>query len=111
MAADHQGLAQPRQLARRHPHLLDDAIDGDLGAKVVAWDSDADTVGIQPAGEMAEERTVQRLPVSAMNENDDWAIAIARKKINRVARAGTIRHCPRGVPRAIACCIPRPTGN
>src|ERR1700722_13652401 len=109
MAADHQRLAQPRQFARRHPHLKDDLIDGDIGAKVVAWNGDTDAVSIQPAGQMAEERTVQRLPISAMDKNDDRAITIAGKKINRVARTGTVRHRTRGVLRAVACGIPRPT--
>src|ERR1700729_1999248 len=99
MATDHQRLAQPCQYARRHPHLLDDAVDGDIGTKVVARNGDADAVGIEPASEMTEERPVQCLPVSAMNENDDRAIAIARKKIDGVARAGTVRHRARGVLR------------
>jgi len=54
MAADDERPPEPRQLARRHPHLPDNVIDGDIRAKVVAWNRDADTMGIQPTGEMAE---------------------------------------------------------
>jgi len=37
-------------------------------------------MSIQPSGEVAEKRTVQRLPVTAVNENGDRAFTIAGKK-------------------------------
>ena len=77
MAADDEGLSEPRQFAGCLAHLADDAIDGDIGAKVVAGNGDADAVGIQAACEMAEKRDVQRLPVAAMNEDDDRPVIAA----------------------------------
>ena len=62
MAAYDQTPPQPGQLARRHPHLPDNVIDGDIWTKVVAWNRDADPMGIQPSGEVAEKRTVQHHP-------------------------------------------------
>src|ERR1700730_17060092 len=98
---------QPRQFARRRPHLPDDLIDGDVRAKVVAWNRDARSMGIQPSGEMAEKRTVQRLPVTAMNENDDRAVVITGKEIDPVTRPRTIGNGPRrlqvGIGRGVAC--------
>ena len=47
-------------------------------------------MGVQPAREMAEERTIQRLPVAAMDEDDDRARAIAGKQIDPVALARTV---------------------
>jgi hypothetical protein len=54
MAADDQRPPQPRQFARRHPHLPDDLFDGDLGTEIVGGNRDIDAMGIQPCGEMAE---------------------------------------------------------
>ena len=82
MAADDQRLPEPRQFTRRHPHLADDLFDGDIGTEIVARNRDADAVGIQPASEMAEKRAVQRLPVAAMNEDDDRAFVVAGEKID-----------------------------
>src|SRR5258708_30055297 len=90
MAAGDERLAEPRQLMRRRPHLLDNLVDGDIGTKVVAWNRDADAMGIQTSGEVAEKRAVQRLPVAAMNEDDDRALAIAGKEIAHVPRAGAV---------------------
>ena len=70
--------------------MLDDFVDGDVGTEIVAWYGDVDAVGVQPAGEMAEERTIERLPVAAMNEDDDWAGAISGKEIDPVTLARTI---------------------
>ena len=56
-----------------------------------------------PRAQMAEERTVERLPVAAVDEHDDRAVAVAGKKIDRVARARTVadharRHAARDRP-------------
>src|SRR5450631_2673662 len=101
MAAYDQTPPQPRQFARRRPHLPDNVIDGDIRAKVVAWNRDADSMGIQPSGEMAEKRTVQRLPVTAMNENDNLAVVITGKEIDPVTRPRTIGNGPRPMPLTI----------
>jgi len=45
---------------------------------------------IQPPRAMAEERAVQCLPVTAMDEDDDRAILIARKEIDCVAGGWTV---------------------
>src|ERR1700682_2642017 len=111
MAAHHQRAPQPRQLPRRGPHLLDNVIDGDTGAKVIAWNCDADPLGVQPFGEVAEKGTVQRLPVAAMNENDDRAFIIAGKEINSVPRTGTVGNRARRVPLAIGGRVFCPTGD
>ena len=44
-------------------------------------------MGVQPGGEMTEERTVERLPVAAVNEDHDWALTAAGKEIDPVALA------------------------
>ena len=54
----------------------------------------------RPRGEMAEERTVQRLPVAAVNEDDDRAFAVAGEEIDHVARAGPIGISARRVLRS-----------
>src|SRR5882672_6703308 len=111
MAAHDEGSPEPRQFARRHSHLLDNLIDGHIGAKIVAWNGDADAVGIQPASEMAEKGTVERLPVTAMNEDDNRPFPDTGKEINDVACAGTVGNRARCVllapGRRVAC----PTGN
>src|ERR1700694_1969415 len=111
MAAYHERAPKPRQLTRCRPHLLDNVVDGNTGAEVIAWNCDADLVGIQPSGEMAERGTVERLPVTPVNENDDRASIIAGKEINRIACTGTIRNRARGTPRAIGCRVSCPTGH
>src|ERR1700730_5724900 len=111
MTAYDQPPPQPRQFARRRPHLPDDLIDCDVRAKVVAWNRDARSMGIQPSGEMAEKRTVQRLPVTAMNENDDRAVVITGKEIDPVTRAGTIGNGPRRMPLTIGCGVTCPAGD
>src|SRR6266480_5557891 len=92
MATDHQRAPKSRQRARSRPHLPDNLIDGNMGTKVIARNGDADPMGIQPTGEVAEKRTIQRLPVTAMNENDNRAFILAGKKIDHVARAGSVGH-------------------
>src|ERR1700730_7419199 len=109
MAAHDQRLREPRQLPRRRAHLPDNVLDADIGTKVVARNRDADAMGIQPSGEVAEKRTVQRLPVTAMDEDDDRALAIAGKEIDHVPRAGTVGDRARGVLLAIGGRIARPT--
>jgi hypothetical protein len=100
-----------RQLTRCRSHLLDNVVDGDTGTKIVAWNGDADAVGIQPAGEMAERGTVERLPVTAVNEDDNRAFAIAGKEIKAVPRAGAVGNRARGMLRAIGCGVACPTGH
>src|ERR1700687_4150668 len=111
MAAYHERAPKPRQLTRCRPHLLDNVVDGNIGTKVIAWNCDADPVGIQPSGEMAERGTVERLPVTPVNENDDRASIIAGKEINRIACTGTIRNRARGTPRAIGTLLADPAGQ
>src|ERR1700676_4652352 len=111
MAAHDESPPKPRQLTRCRPHLLDNVVDGDTGTKVIAWNGDADAMGIQPSGEVAERGTAQGLPVAAMNENNDRTLVITGKKINRVAFAGTVSNRPRSVPRAIGCGVSRPAGH
>src|SRR3954463_8390972 len=98
MAANEERPPKPRQLTRCHPHLLDNVVNSNAGTKVIAWNGDADPVGVQSSREMAERRTVQRLPVAAVNENNDWAFTIAGKEIDRVPRAGSVGNGTRGVP-------------
>src|SRR6202030_1757661 len=86
-------------------------VDGDTGTKVIAWNGDADAMGIQPSGEVAEGGTVQGLPVAAMNENNDRAFMIAGKEIDHVPRAGTVGNGTRGVPLAVGCGVSRPAGH
>ncbi len=111
VAADDQTPSKPRQLARRHPHLLDNMIDCDIRTKVVARNGHAHPMGIQPAGKMAEKRTVQRLPVTAMYENNDRAIIVARKQIDRVPRRWTVGNGTRSAAFAIGRRVARPTGD
>src|SRR5712672_494174 len=96
MSADDQRLPEPRQLTGHRPHLADDLSDRDIGTQVIAWDRNTDAMGIQAAGEVAEKGTVQRLPVTAMNEDDDRARVIGGEEINGVARAGTVGDRARG---------------
>src|SRR5450755_4220705 len=111
MTAHDQRPSKPRQFARRHPHLPDDVIDGDIWTKVVTRNGDADPMGIQPSGKVTEKRTVQRLPITAMNENDNRTVVIAGKEIDPVARAGAVGNGPRDMPVAIGCRVARPTGD
>ena len=111
MAADDERPPKPRQLTRCRPHLLDDVVHGDAGTKVVAWNGDADPMRVQSFREVAERGTVQRLPVAAMNENNDRAFMIAGEEIDHVPRAGTVGNRARGVPRAIGCRVFCPTGE
>ena len=74
------GRPKLRQFARRGSHLADDRFDADIGAQIVAGNGDADAVRVQPRGEMAEKGTVQRLPVPAMDKDDDRAVAVTGKK-------------------------------
>ena len=113
MAADDQRPSEFCEFARCRPHLFDDVGDGNGGAKIVARHRDVDAMGIQPAGEMTEERAIERLPVAAVNEDDDGARAIAGKQIDPVTFARTIRHrFQRASMRfAIGLRIARPAGD
>src|SRR4051794_35013222 len=111
MSADDQRLPETRQLTGHRPHLADDRLDGDVRTQLIAWDRDADPMGIQPTGEVTEKGTIQRLPVAAMNKNDDRPFVAAWEKINGVARAGTVGDQARGMRFAIGGRIARPTGE
>src|SRR5216684_5928418 len=111
MATYDQTPPEPRQLPRRRPHLPDDLIDGHVRTKIVARNGDANAMGIQSSGEMAEKRTVQRLPVTAMNKNDNGALVITGKEIDPVTRAGTIGNGARGMLLAIGGRVTCPTGD
>src|SRR6266404_9635335 len=100
MAADDERPPKPRQLTRCRAHLLDNVAHANAGTKLVAWNGDADAVGVQSSREVAERGTVQRLPVAAMNENNDRAFMIAGKEIDDVSRTRTVGNGARGVPRA-----------
>ena len=111
MSADDQRLPEPRQRTGHRPHLADDLSDRDIGTQVIAWDRNTDPMGIQAAGEVAEKGTVQRLPVTAMNEHDDRARVIGGEKINGVARPGTVGDRARGMLFAIGGRVARPSGD
>lgn len=81
MAADDERPPKPRQLTRCRAHLLDNVAHGNAGTEVIAWNGDADAVGVQPSRKVAKRRTVQRLPIAAMNEDNDRAAIIAGKKL------------------------------
>src|SRR5215211_2772174 len=111
VSADDKRLPQPRQLTGHRPHLADDLLDRDLRAQVIARDRDADAMGIQPAGEVAEKRTIQCLPVTAMDKDHDRACVVAGEKINDVARAGTVSDQARDMVFAIGGRVAPPTGE
>src|SRR3981189_2173600 len=111
VAADEPTPSKPRQLARRRPHLLDNAIDCDVRTKVVARNGHAHPMGIQPAGKMAEKGTVQRLPVTAMYENNDRAFIVPRKQIDRVPQPWAVGKTTRSAAFAIGLRVARPTGD
>src|ERR1700722_3106156 len=101
MTADDKTPPEPRQFARRHPHLPDNLADGDFGTKIVTRHRDIDAMAIQPSGEMAKEGSVERLPVATVNEDDDRTFAVAGKQINRMARPGPVGNRSRRVALAI----------
>ena len=84
MTSGRPSFASSRDAARI---CSNDVVDGNIGAKIVGRHRDIDAVGIQPAGEMAEEGAIERLPVAAVNEDDDRTGAIAGKQIDPVAFA------------------------
>ena len=92
MTADDQWPLEFGKFARRRPHLFDDVADGNVGAKIVARHRHIDAMRIQPAGQMAEERAIERLPVAAMNKDDDGAASVAGKQVDPVAFARTVGH-------------------
>jgi len=71
------------------------------GPKVVAWNRDVNAVGIQPVGQVAERGTVERLPITAMNENDDRTLVVGGKEIDGVSRARTVGNRARRVTRPV----------
>src|SRR6266404_2258543 len=111
MAADDERPPKPRQLTRCRAHLLDNVAHANAGTKLVAWNGDADPVGVQSSRKVAERGTVQRLPVTAMNEDNDRAVIIAGKEIDHVPRARAVRNGARGVVIAIGCRVFCPTGE
>ncbi len=90
MAAHDERASQSCELPRRGPHLADNFGDGNRGAQVVTRHCDVDAVGIETACEVAEERTIERLPIAAMDEDDDRTRTIAGKQIDPVAFARTV---------------------
>src|SRR4051812_36798523 len=62
---------------------------------------------------MAEERTVQRLPIAAMDEDNDVAVVARRKYLDGVARAGPVGHRVEQVLSglAIRLRVTRPAGD
>src|SRR5258707_1091103 len=111
MAADDERPPKPRQLTRCRAHLLDNVAHANAGTKLVAWNGDADAVGVQSSREVAKRGTAQRLPIAAMNKNRDRAAIIPGKKINDVPRAGTVGNRARGVPLAIGRGVLCPSGK
>src|SRR5258708_5831064 len=111
MAADDERPPKPRQLTRCRAHLLDNVAHANAGTKLVAWNGDADAVGVQSSREVAKRGTAQRLPIAAMNKNRDRAAIIPGKKINDVPRAGTVGNRARGVPLAIGRGVLCPSGQ
>src|SRR5262245_59541836 len=92
VAADHQWLAEPCQLAGRRTHLPDDGLDAHLRAKIVARHRNVDAVGVQSPGAVAERGAIERLPIATMDEDDDRPCSVGRKDIDGVAPTRTIRH-------------------
>src|SRR5258708_8197822 len=111
MAADDERLPQPRELTRSDPHLLDNAIDGDIRTQIVAGYGDADPVCIQPRGEMAGRGAVQRLPIAAVNKHDNRSLPIAGKEIDDIPLARTIGNNAWRAARAIGRGVARPAGH
>src|SRR5882724_5471643 len=109
MAADDERPPEPRQLAHRRAHLLDNLIDADIGTQVVAWKGDTDAMRIQPGGKMTGRRVVERLPVTAVNEDDNRPFPIAGKIINPVPRARPVGNSVRGMTLAISRSVSCPT--
>src|SRR4051812_30136510 len=66
---------------------------------------------VQSRGEMAEERTIQRLPVAAMDENHEVALATRRKHVDGVARARPVRDGVKALLLAPSLCVARPAGD
>src|SRR3954470_13510414 len=104
MSADHEAPPEPRQFSRSHLHLANNVIDRDLGAQIVAWYRDADAVRIQSRGEMAEERTVQRLPVAAVDENHEVALTARCKNVDGMPRARRVGDGAKALPLAPGLC-------
>ena len=79
------------------PHLPDDVGDRNLRAEIVGRNRDVDAMGVEAARHMAEARTIQRLPIAAVNEDDErrFALPLTGKEIDHVARARAV-----GDPRA-----------
>src|SRR5581483_836115 len=95
MAADDERPAEFRQRAGRCTHLSDDRVDRHLRTEIIGGNSDLDAVRIQPTRAMAEGRTVQRLPVTTMDEDDDRPLPVTGKQIDGVTRTGPISNLPR----------------
>src|SRR5882757_7324036 len=68
-------------------------------------------MGVQSRGEMAEERTVQRLPVAAVDENHEVALAARGKDVDAVARTRTIGDGLKAFLLAPGLCVARPAGD
>src|SRR5690348_12678710 len=109
MTAEHKRPTQARELARCNPHLLDNVSHADIGTKIVTWNGNTDTIRVQAAREMTEIRAVERLPVAAVNKDDNWLVSFAGKKIDPVSCPGPVANFAQAMPLAISRRIPCPT--
>src|SRR5262245_49284807 len=108
MAADHERTPKLCQLPHRCLHLVDDGIDADTRTEIVGRNGDADAVSIQPPRAMAEGGAIERLPIAAMNEDDDWSIGCALEKIDGMALSRPIADDAPRVELTIGGGIPHP---
>src|SRR5581483_10955139 len=109
MAADDQPLAELGEFAHRASHLSNDLIDRDIGAEIVSRNGDAHAMGVEAACQMAEGRSIQRLPISAMNKDDDLPPRLgAGEEMDDMTRERTIADHAGGIFFTIAGCVPRP---
>src|ERR1700757_2857077 len=108
MATDHERTRKPCQLPHRGLHLVGDGVNADVRAEVVGWNSNADPMSVQPARTMAKGRAIERLPIAAMNEDDDRSFVRAGKKIDGMALSWPVANDARRVTLTICGGIPRP---
>src|SRR5437588_9358093 len=113
MAADDEAAAEPRQLARRAAHLIDDVLDRDLRAQIVARDRHVDAISVQARRDVAEERPIQCLPVAAMDEYDQRALAARGEQVDAMARPWSVAKAPQrlGSRRTVDFRVARAAGD
>src|SRR3954454_22758048 len=66
---------------------------------------------VEAGRKMAEQRTIQRLPVAAMDENHEVALAARRKHVDGVARFRTVRDGLKAFTFAPGLRVARPAGD